>query len=159
MANLELENDELDFGIIAFHDEGQWALSKLENTRDLSVIIDQLKAQPTNGGALVLLAIEEDYFVIIRLLGLNLQMMISDVTYAVDSEFAADVLDALDLPFPDEEDEAQPGGDLDLLMDLGITARELETIADDLELFPDEQIEALAGRLGFIEKFLELADQ
>ena len=35
---------------------------------------------------------------------------------------------------------------------------ELETLCDDEELFPDEQLEAIAARLGFGEEFSELLD-
>jgi putative tRNA adenosine deaminase-associated protein len=151
--------NENDIGVVALHEDGHWSVSTLTHTRELGAIIDQIKAQPTNGGAIALISIDEDFFVIIRSLGSQLQMMISDVTYALDSDFASDIIDALDLPFPEEDDPAQPGGDIDLLSDLGISARELETIADDLELFPDEQIEALAARLGFVERYLELTGE
>ena len=39
-----------------------------------------------------------------------MQMMISDVTYALESDLAADLLEMLDLPFPEEDDDSQPGG-------------------------------------------------
>ena len=156
---MQTGTDPEDIGIVALHEDGHWSLSTLTHTRDLSLIIDQLKAQPANGGSIALISIDEDFFVIMRLLGSQLQMMISDVTYALESDFAADVLDALDLPFPEEDDTAQPGGDIDLLQDLGIPARELETLSDDLELFPDEQIEAIAARLGFVERYLELTGE
>mgnify|MGYP003337114851 CR=1 FL=1 len=54
----------------------------------------------------------------------------------------------LDLPFPEEDDDSQPGGDVDLLTDLGLNDLELEAIASDPELYPDEAIEAIAKRLG-----------
>ena len=151
--------NEEDIGIVALHEDGHWSLSTITHTRELSLIIDQLRAQPANGGSIALISVDEDFFVIMRLLGSQLQMMISDVTYALDSDFAADILDALDLPFPEEDDPAQPGGDIDLLQDLGISAMELETLADDLELFSDEQIEAIAARLGFVERYLELTGE
>lgn len=51
---------------------------------------------------------------------------------------------------------ATPGGDIDLLTDLGMNAMELEIICFDTELYPDEQIEAIAARLGFGNEFTEL---
>jgi len=80
-------------------------------------------------------------------------MMISDVTYALDYEVAAELLEVLDLEHPEDEDESQPGGDLDLLNDLGVSEMELLSILDDSELYPDEQLEAIANRLGFGEQF------
>ena len=45
---------------------------------------------------------------------------------------------------------------MDLLTDLGINDMELEAIAADEELYPDEAIEAIAKRLGFGELFIDL---
>ena len=87
-----------------------------------------------------------------------MQMMISDVTYAVDYEVAAELIEVLDLEFPEDEDESQPGGDLDLLNDLGVSQMELLTILDDPELYPDEQLEALANRLGFGDQFNQVIE-
>jgi len=145
-----------DLGVIAWHEDGVWNVAQLTHTRDLGAIMDQLNSQATNGGALALLAVEEDFFIVARKLGSQMQMMISDVTYALESDLAADLIEMLDLPFPEEDDEPQPGGDIDLLSDLGMSAMELEALCDDLELFPDEQIDAIASRIGFGEQFTNL---
>jgi putative tRNA adenosine deaminase-associated protein len=87
-----------------------------------------------------------------------MQMMISDVTYAIDYEVAADLVEVLDLEFPEEDDESQPSGDLDLLNDLGVSEMELLSILDDTELYPDEQLEAIANRLGFGEQFNQVIE-
>jgi len=146
----------VDFGIIAWHEDGRWDATRLISTRDIGAIIDSIKAQQTNGGAIALIAIEEDYFVVARALGSQMQMMISDVTYALESDLAGDLLEMLDLPFPEEDDDSQPGGDIDLLSDLGMSAMELEALCDDSELFPDEQLDAIASKLGFGNQFSEL---
>ena len=145
-----------DFGIIAWHEDGRWNVSELTHVRDLGSIMDQLNSQATNGGAIALIAIEEDFFVVARALGSQMQMMISDVTYALESDLAADLLEMLDLPFPEEDDDSQPGGDVDLLSDLGMSSMELEALCDDPELFPDEQLDAIASKLGFGNQFAEL---
>ena len=148
----------VDFGLIAWHEDGKWYAQQLTSTRDIGAIIDSLKAQQTNGGAIALIAIEDEFVIIARALGDQMQMMISDVTYALDYEVAVDLVEALDLAFPEEEDEAQPGGDLDLLNDLGVSEMELLTILDDSELYPDEQLEAIASRLGFGEQFNQVIE-
>jgi len=155
MESMESKGPE-DFGIIAWHEDGRWNVSELTHARDLGSIMDQLNSQATNGGAIALIAIEEDYFVVARALGSQMQMMISDVTYALESDLAADLLEMLDLPFPEEDDDSQPGGDIDLLSDLGMSAMELEALCDDPELFPDEQLDAVASKLGFGNQFAEL---
>ena len=143
----------VDFGCIAWHEDGRWDASALNSTRDIGLIIDALKSQQTNGGAIALIAIEDEFVIIGRVLGDQMQMMISDVTYALDYEVAAELVEILDLDFPEEEDESQPGGDIDLLSDLGVGQMELLAILDDTELYPDEQLEAIANRLGFGEQF------
>jgi len=151
-------NDD-DFGVIAWHEDGVWSVSQLAGTRDLSEIIDVLKGQQTNGGAVALIAIDEEFFIIARARGAQLQVMLSDVTYSAEYDIAADVIDMLDLPYPEEEDEPQPGGDIALLTDLGVSAMELELMSDDLDLYPEEQITALAHRLGFGEQFDEIYER
>ena len=148
----------VDFGCIAWHEDGRWSVNTLASTRDIGSIIDSIKAQQTNGGAIALIAIEDEFVIIARMLGDQMQMMISDVTYALDYEVAAELIEVLDLEFPEEEDESQPGGDLDLLNDLGVSQMELLTILDDPELYPDEQLEALANRLGFGDQFNQVIE-
>lgn len=148
-----------DFGVIAWREEGVWRASRLTDTRDFGAVMDQLKAQQGDGGSLALIAIDEEFFLIARCVGRMMQMMLSDVTYAVEYEIAADLIDALDLPFPEDDDAPQAGGDVDLLADFGINAMELEVMSDDLEMYPEEQITALAHRLGFGEQFEQLYDR
>ena len=148
----------VDFGCIAWHEDGRWSVNSLTSTRDIGSIIDSIKAQQTNGGAIALIAIEDEFVIIARALGDQMQMMISDVTYALDYEVAAELVEVLDLEFPEEEDESQPAGDLDLLNDLGVSEMELLSILDDTELYPDEQLEAIANRLGFGEQFNQVIE-
>jgi len=146
-----------DIGVVAWHEDGRWSVAELA-TDDLTEVIDRLKGQRTNGGAVALISIDEDFFIVVRALGTTLQMMISDVTFALENDLAADLVDVLDLPFPEEDDESQPGGDIDLLVDLGMNVMEIEALASDPDLFPDEAISAIAHRLGFGPQFDELYD-
>ncbi len=148
----------VDFGCIAWHEDGRWDASLLNSTRDIGLIIDALKSQQTNGGAIALIAIEDEFVIIARVLGDQMRMMISDITYALDYEVAAELVEVLDLEFPEEEDKSQPGGDIDLLSDLGVGEMELLAILDDTELYPDEQLEAIANRLGFGEQFNQVIE-
>ena len=148
----------VDFGCIAWHEDGRWDASLLNSTRDIGLIIDALKSQQTNGGAIALIAIEDEFVIIARVLGDQMRMMISDITYALDYEVAAELVEVLDLEYPQEEDESQPGGDIDLLSDLGVGEMELLAILDDTELYPDEQLEAIANRLGFGEQFNQVIE-
>ena len=147
-----------DFAIEAWHEEGRWSIASLPDPDDLTHIIDRLKKQQTNGGAVALIAIDDEFFLAIRVLGTHVKFFISDVTCAIDYEVAAEFLELADLDQPEEDDEPLPAGDLDIFSDLGMHSMELSTLCDDADLFPDEQIEAIANRLGFGEALTELLE-
>ena len=147
-----------DFAIEAWHEEGRWSIASLPDPDDLTHIIDRLKKQQTNGGAVALIAIDDEFFLAIRVLGTHVKFFISDVTCAIDYEVAAEFLEHADLDQPEEDDEPLPAGDLDIFSDLGLQSMELSTICDDADLFPDEQIEAIASRLGFGDDLAELLE-
>jgi putative tRNA adenosine deaminase-associated protein len=147
-----------DFAIEAWHEEGRWSIASLPDPDDLTHIIDRLKKQQTNGGAVALIAIDDEFFLAIRVLGTHVKFFISDVTCAIDYEVAAEFLELADLDQPEEDDEPLPAGDLDIFSDLGMHSMELSTLCDDADLFPDEQIEAIAIRLGFGDALTELLE-
>ena len=147
-----------DFAIEAWHEDGRWSIASLPDPDDLTHIIDRLKKQQTNGGAVALIAIDDEFFLAIRVLGTHVKYFISDVTCAMDYEVAAEFLELADLDGPEEDDEPLPAGDLDIFSDLGLQSMELSTICDDADLFPDEQIEAIASRLGFGDDLAELLE-
>ena len=147
-----------DFAIEAWHEDGRWSIASLPDPDDLTHIIDRLKKQQTNGGAVALIAIDDEFFFAIRVLWTHVKYFISDVTCAIDYEVAAEFLDIADIDQPEEEDEPLPAGDLDIFSDLGLQSMELSTICDDADLFPDEQIEAIASRLGFGDDLAELLE-
>ena len=153
----ELIND-IDIAVAAWHEDGKWTVDELPDAQDIPGVIDALKAQPSNGGAIALLAIDEEFFMIVRVLGAHISLFLSDATCALDYECAQDVLELLDIDLPEENDEPGPAGNLDLLSDIGMSQMELETLCDDEELFPDEQLEAVASRLGFGHEFAELLE-
>jgi putative tRNA adenosine deaminase-associated protein len=147
-----------DFAIEAWHEAGRWSIASLPDPDDLTHIIDRLKKQQTNGGAVALIAIDDEFFLAIRVLGTHVKFFISDITCAIDYEVAAEFLELADLDQPGEDDEPLPAGDLDIFADLGLHSMELSTICDDADLFPDEQIEAIANRLGFSDQLTELLE-
>ena len=147
-----------DFAIEAWHEDGRWSVSSLPDPDDLTHIIDRLKKQQTNGGAVALIAIDDEFFLAVRVLGLHVKYFISDVTCALDYEVAAEFLDIAELDQPEEDDEPLPTGDLDIFSDLGMQSMELSTLCDDADLFPDEQLEAIANRLGFSDQLSELLE-
>jgi putative tRNA adenosine deaminase-associated protein len=147
-----------DFAIEAWHEDGRWSLAALPEPDDITHIIERLKSQQTNGGAVALISIDDEFFIAVRVLGSNVKYFLSDITAALDYEVAAEFLEIADIDTPEEEDEPLPTGDLDIFADLGMQHMELATLCDDADLFPDEQIEAIANRLGFGDQLSELLE-
>ena len=151
-------NSDVDFAVAAWHEGGTWNLEMLSDPYNLGSVIKELQNQQNNGGALALIAIDEEFFILVRVLGSHISLFISDVTCALDYEVANEFLELADLPIPEDDDEPLPGGHMDIISDLGMGHMELEALCDDTELFPDEQLEAIAKRLGFSEEFVELLE-
>lgn len=149
---------ELDIAVAAWHEDGRWTLGVLPDPTDIAQIITSLKSQQTNGGAIALISIDEEFFILIRVLGSHISLFLSDVTCAFDYPVAEELLDIADLPMPEDDDDASPIGQIEILADLGMSGMEISALCDDAELFPDEQLEAIANRLGFGDQFAELLE-
>ena len=160
VGRCEMANEVIEFALLAWREDGIWRTSRLsqEAVNDIGLALDALRAQQVDGGAIAMLAIDDAFFIIVRQIGARLQMMLSDVMTALDYEIAAEVLELLDIDSPADDDADEPAGDLSLLEDLGIDAMELQTICDDGEMYPDEQLEAIARRIGFGDQFTEVLD-
>ena len=153
-----------DFCIAVYREDEVWEAEALPLavTESLDSAVHALRQLPSIGGVIGLVAIGDDFFVIIRVLSGQASMFISDLTASVDWPFAAQVLEHLDIEIPYDEDLDQvfPAGDLSILADLGVDEMELCALSGDLDLFPDEVLASLARRLGFgpvFEKALDAA--
>ena len=154
-------DDGLEFALLAWRDDGRWRFSQLPDdaTSDIGVVLDALRAQQVDGGAMALLAIDDQFFIVIRQIGARMQMVLSDVMASLDYEIAAEVLELSDIDLPAEDDADEPAGDLNIFADLGLDSMELQMICDDDEMYPDEQLEVIARRVGFGDAFIELIDK
>ena len=148
--------NELDIAVAAWHEDGRWTLDILPNPTDITQIITSLKSQQTNGGAIALISIDEEFFILIRVLGSHISLFLSDSSCAFDYPVAEELLEIAHLPMPEDDDDANPIGHIEILSDLGMNGMEISALCDDPELFPDEQLEAIANRLGFGDQFSEL---
>jgi putative tRNA adenosine deaminase-associated protein len=153
-----------DFAVIAYREDDRWEADVLPVvlTEDLSGLIQALRQQPSVAGTIGFVGIGDDFFIAVRLTSGEASVFLSDVTAAADWPLAAQVLRMLDIPVPDDEDLDQvlPAGDLSIFADMGLEEWELCAIAGDLDLFPDEAVASIAGRLKFreaMERALEVA--
>lgn len=145
------------YAVAAFRDGGGWRCEPLPPSvlDDLSVLLQALRSQPPEGGPFVVAVVGQEFFLLARQAGAHINLMLSDLTAAVEFPLAAQVLERFgeDPPADDEMDEIWPLGDLDLLEDLGLSEDEMEAIVDDLDAFPDEMLDAIAERIGIAEPF------
>jgi putative tRNA adenosine deaminase-associated protein len=102
--------------------------------------------------------VDDDFFVIARVMGQRVQLLLSDVTAATEWELASGVIDQLDLPEPDDDEDPQPAGDLALLADLGVSAMDMGVLCDDDELYPDDVLADVARLIGFESQFQAAVD-
>ncbi len=151
----------IDFAVAAYREDGDWTVSTLppRAATELPVLIHALAQLPSEVGTVGMVSVDEDFFLIARVSGSHVRLVLSDVGAATESPLAMSVVDRLDLPLPDDDDDQiQPAGDLGLLADLGLSAMELAAMCDDLDLYPDELLADIANRLGFGHEFDALLD-
>lgn len=164
MTELELSDDDGsgDFAAVAYREENYWDvyLLPVALTQDFKGVLHALRQQPSISGAIGLLSIGDDFFVIVRVYGDDVSLFLSDVTASVDWQVARDVLEYLDIDVPDDEDLDQvlPAGDMSILADLGLDEMELGALAGDLDLYPDEVLASIAERIGFQQAFQRAVD-
>ena len=95
-----------DFAVIVYREEDTWEAEVLPValTEDLDGLVQALKQQPSVGGTIGLVAVGDDFFVALRVLGTQVSIFLSDVTAAVDWTLARQVLDYLGIPLPEDEE-------------------------------------------------------
>jgi putative tRNA adenosine deaminase-associated protein len=143
-----------DFSVVVFREDDAWEVELLPAalTENLEGLIHALRQQPSIGGTIGLAAVGDDFFVALRVIGSQVSVLLSDPTAAVDWPLARQVLDYLDIPAPEDDDDLDqvfPAGDMSIFADLGIDEMELGALSGDLDMYPYEVLEALARRLGF----------
>lgn len=143
--------DPVDFVAAAYREEGVWRVVELEPdvVADLDTLLDELQRWPGDFGVLGMVSVDDEYFVLARVAGDEVSLLLSDVTAALEWPLAKEVLDELELPAPDDEDEQEPAGDMGIVADLGLSAVDMAILLDDYDLYPDEVVGDIAQRLGF----------
>ena len=152
--------EDVDFAVAAFREDGEWRVQELvyDLAADVDTIAHALRRFPSDAGALGLVGIDEDFFLLIRVDGSRTRVLLSDITAADEWEIAASAVEFLHLPMPDDDDDQVPAGELDLIADLGMSAGEMGELIDDVDLYPDEMLSEVARQLGFGELFDDVVD-
>ncbi|MFT4287846.1 tRNA adenosine deaminase-associated protein [Nocardioides sp.] len=147
--------DGVDFALAVYREDGVWTVQELAHDVlvDVETVAHALRRFPGDGGAVGLIGIDEDFFVIVRVAGSSVRVLLSDITAAAEWELAASAIDHLGLPMPEDEDDQEPAGDLGILADAGMSAMDMGVLLDDVDLYPDESLSEVARKLGFGELF------
>ena len=147
----------IDFAVAAYREEGVWQVVELAHAVliDIEHLAAALRRFPGDGGVLGLVAIDEDFFLIVRVAGPAVRILLSDITAADEWELARSAVDHLGLPEPEDDDDQVPAGDLDILGDLGMHAMDMAVLLDDFDLYPDEMLSDIARPAGFGPRFDE----
>ena len=152
-----MDDAAVDFAVAAWREDGLWQVVLLPpgTGETLEGLVNALRAQPGEGGVLGLVSVAEEFFLLVRVLGEEVRLLLSDVYAAEEWPLGLDALDRLGVPSPedDESEEPQPAGDLRVVDDFGVSPVDLEFLLDDDEMWPDEQLATIATRIGFGEQF------
>jgi putative tRNA adenosine deaminase-associated protein len=153
-------DEEIDFVLAAYREDGQPYVQTLANdlANDLDELIVQLRRLPGDAGALGFVSLVEEVFVIVRVRGQHVQVVLSDGGAAADWPIAHDVADFLGEDIPDEDEDAEPMGDLGMLADLGLSEFELGAIAENLDLSSDQMLIEIADKINLNPQFRKAAE-
>ena len=156
----DAEINAIDFAVVAYLDEGIWNLAELPGHAldDVDAIARELRRYPGESGALAMIAIDEDFVILVRAQGTLVRALLSDATAAPDWSLARSVGDHLGVHVEVDEDEQAPAGDLGILADLGLSASDLGELLDDFDLDPEDVLVEIAEVVGFGDEFDEYLD-
>jgi putative tRNA adenosine deaminase-associated protein len=153
------EVNAVDFAVVAYRDEGDWRVAELPGRalEDVDTIARELRRYPGENGALALIAVDEDFVLLVRVQAALVRVLLSDATAATDWAIARSAVDHLGVHVGVDEEQA-PAGDLAIVADLGFSAAEMGALLDDYDLYPEELLGEIARGIGFGDKFDEILD-
>ena len=147
--------DDIDLVVAVYREDGKATAVPLDYdlANDLEELIRQLGRLPGDSGADGFVSVAGEFFVICRVRGRIVEVLLSDVTAANDWPIARDVVDYLGEEIPDEDEESAPIGDLDMFAAAGLRGFELEAIATNYDEDSDELLIQVASRLKIADVF------
>lgn len=153
-------DEEIDFVVAMYREDGLPVATAMasELANDLDELILQLSRLPGDAGASAILSIASEFFVICRVRGRNVQVVLSDSYAANDWPIARDIADYLGIDAPEDDEESGPIGDLGIFADQGLSEFDLEQICGDLDEDSDELATRIAERIRFGAQFHKVVD-
>ena len=153
-------DDEIDFVLAVYREEGQVLVQAMDNdlANDLEELIAQLRRLPGDAGALGFVSLVEEVFVLVRVRGQHVQVLLNDGAAAADWPIAHDVADFLDEDIPDPDEDSEPMGDLGIVADLGMSDFDMAALIEDLDLGSDQMLVEIADKLKLNPQFRRVAE-
>ncbi|NLE98355.1 MAG: tRNA adenosine deaminase-associated protein [Propionibacterium sp.] len=155
--------DDVDLVVAAYREDGEPVVVPLdfELANDLDELIRELSRLPGDSGADGFVSVNGDFFVIVRVRGRQVEVLLSDATAANDWPIARDVADYLGEDVPDDDDDddedSYPLGDTEMFAASGLRGFELESIATDYDSDSVDLLETIAERLKIGNQFRSAA--
>jgi putative tRNA adenosine deaminase-associated protein len=151
------------FAVAVYREGGRWDCALLPPAvlDDLDTCVAALRQQPREGGPIALVDVADEFFVALRLGPSGIRVLLSDLTAAEEFAIARQALERAGGDVdeaPSDPEEVWPAGDLGIFRDLGLDERELGLILDDVDLWADEMLSAIADRIGVGAEFARVLD-
>lgn len=152
--------DDVDLVVAAYREDGKPVAVPLDFdlANDLEELIRQLSRLPGDSGADGFVSVGGDFFVVVRVRGRVVEVLLSDATAANDWPLARDVVDYLGEEIPDEDDDSYPLGDMEMFAPSGLRGFELEAFATDYDADTVDLLEAIADKLKIGDEFRAAAE-
>lgn len=141
--------EDVDVSMVFYREEGRWNVAALpaRGSTTLDNLLDALRRFPGEGGVLGGVAVGDEFFVLVRESGQGRRLMVSDGASTLDWSLAEEAATMIGYD-EDDPEEYEPIGDVSLLEDFGLSAEDVISICQDEDLYPDEQLAAIADRIG-----------
>ena len=158
MSAEEVTAEVVDFAVAAYREEGRWTVVPLppHAVTTAEGMVAALRQLPGEGGVFGIVGIADEFFILAHTVREGVRIMISDAAALLDWSLAQEAADLIGLEWDEADiEEFEAAGDVELCADFGLAGAELVMICEDEELYPDEQVRAIAKRLGFATELAE----
>lgn len=147
--------EEVDFAVAAYREEGRWTVVSLPPHAVVTAegFVASLRQLPGEGGVFGIVSIADEFFILAHTVRDGVRMMISDAAALLDWSLAQEAAELIGLEWDEDDiEDFEAAGDVSLCVDFGLDGAELIMICQDEELYPDDQVRAIAKRLGFAKE-------
>ncbi|MBB1482756.1 tRNA adenosine deaminase-associated protein [Tessaracoccus sp. MC1865] len=152
--------DDIDLVVALYREDGKATAVPMDYdlANDFDELIRQLSRLPGDSGADGWVSVAGEFFVLCRVRGRTVEVLLSDATAANDWPLARDVVDYLGEDVPDEDDDSFPLGDLEIYAASGLRGFEMEAIATDYDEDSDVLLGVIAKKLKIGAEFERAAE-